>query len=151
MKRIFSALLLSIVTSTAFAAEMSAPFFIAVTGRVCDSQNKCQRYNGDRGNVQVELHNASGGSSGTFEISYEIEGVKVVNKISLSTYEFNGELQTEVYVQISNSTSKLSTSGVSLKITSVEQMPWFSPDGSGFLANGKTVFPEIAIGPAANP
>ncbi len=136
-----------LLSSNSFAAERSDPFFLMVTGRVCDSAGACQRYNGGSGNYQIDLTTNAQGKSGEMKITYEIEGVSVTNSLNLYVREFNGESQTELYIEIQNSTDSSSASGVSVLAKSLRELNMISPNGVAFEANGYTITPELVIGP----
>lgn len=150
MKRLSILVLGILLTFSAYAADQSEPIFLQVTGRVCEQTGKCQRYNGDSGNFQVELSKNQNGLSGEMTLSYEIEGVMITNSVFVSKYEFNGKLQTEVYLEIKNSLSDLSKTGVSVVVNSLSQLNWLSPTGAVFEVNGKKVIPELVLGPVSS-
>ncbi len=144
----FKFLLSILFASTAFAGEKSPPFFMAVTGRVCDANAKCERFLGDSGNYQVDLTTLENGdTTGALEVSYEIEGVRVTHTVHLSSYLNSGKVDREIFIEIKNSKNKLSAMNVTLKVDSFEQIPWLSPSGAAFTSKRKTIYPEIVIGP----
>lgn len=147
MKQYIFAMLTVVLYSTAYASELSDPFFIAITGKVCEQNGQCQRYNGESGNYQVELQKTADGLSGAITITYEIEGITVNNLIQVSKYKFHGKLQTEMYIELKNSMSDLSKIGISVLVDSLLQLNWMSPTGVTFQANGKKIIPELVIGP----
>ncbi len=67
----------ALLSCSVYAADQSDPFYLAITGQVCEQIGKCQRYNGAAGNFQVGLKKDQAGNSGGMTISYEIEGVTI--------------------------------------------------------------------------
>ncbi|MCB0412485.1 MAG: hypothetical protein KDD22_08165 [Bdellovibrionales bacterium] len=149
MFRIFYIFLILTLSTVASANEKSEPFFLAITGRVCDEAGKCLRYHGDSGNFQIDLNDGdSKGKNGDMTISYEIEGVTVTNSFNLSVRDFNGSPQTELYIEIKNSTDVSSATGLSVITRSLTELNYFSQNGVAFEANGYKIIPELIVSPA---
>ncbi len=118
----------------------SEPFFMAITGRVCSVNGKCERYSGDSGNFTVNLTDGKG----RLEFTYEIEGVKVTNTVSLS---YRSE-EIELYIELENDSTSLSKSSSSILVPSIEKFYWSNTSGVGFKIGDVTVYPEVVVGPA---
>ena len=141
-------LLATLIPILSYAVEKSDPFFLAVTGRVCDSAGKCQRYNGDSGNFQIDMTSTGQKSTGEMKITCEIEGVTVTNSFNLNVRNFNGEPQTEIYIEIKNSVNNLSATGVSVVAKTLGDLNMISPSGAVFEANNYKITPELVVGPS---
>ena len=140
MKRLVSVFII-FSTSFTFASENSDPFFLTITGRVCDQNGQCSRYNGDSGNFVIVLND----NTGTMEMVYEIEGVTVTNRVHLDVRTD----ETEVYIEIENGNDPLSNVGSSTLVPSLSELYWSSLFGAPFQSGDLTIYPGLVIGPAA--